>query len=200
MLTQVGDDMIVRLMILSVLVVVVTLGLAMIGDVMANDANFEWVGEPRVENTPSPHFAFQQQQAQSSGLAQLTLPQPPGRRLPPGQQMRLGDGKVPTTPSELPTRRDDRSIVADIVAEAKKTDQQLNATNIRAIVADGDIVTILIECNCSPKPLLIGRIAPYTTVKYLTFTVDRRYPGHLIAAGPETEETQRLISRGVRAR
>lgn len=191
--------MLFRLLILLVVSVAVVFGITVFDismNVTADDGAQSYVGEAsKPENTPGPHFAYQQQQlAQASGLARLDLP-PTSIPLPAGQTFRNA-----TMPTPLPTnaRRQNVEIIRDVLLDAKKANPDLNATNIKALVQDGDMITILVECNCNPKPVLIGSRAPETPVKYLTFKVDRRYLGAIISAGPENENTRNLIARGSR--
>ena len=191
--------MLLRLLVLLVIVAAMTVGLSAIDilrDVVADDGAQSYVGEAsKPENTPGPHFAYQQQQlAQSSGLARLDLP-PTSVPMPPGRAFRNA-----TMPTPLPTnaRRQNTEIIRDVLLDAKKANPDLNATNIKAIVQDGDTVTILVECNCNPKPVMIGARVPETPVQYLTFRVDRRYLGAIISAGPETDDTRSLVARNGR--
>lgn len=186
-----------RLVILAALAIVVTLGVSRMTDAGAADTTADdgYVGAPGNVPTPSPHFAYQQAAlAQATGLAPLTLPQP-SRSLPPGQAMDLGNGLRPTMPEPLAQRRQVLDMLRDVLTEARKAGSHIQASDVRALVVDGDQAYVVVECNCSPRALLVARAAPDAPVRYLTFRIDRRYPGVNVAAGPETDEIRDLIRR-----
>jgi hypothetical protein len=190
----------IRLTILSLLVIVVAIGLSRLTEVVAMNTNEQetYTGAPGVELTPGPHFAYQQQMfAQASGVARLDLPKPLNR-LPAGQAMNLGEGVSVTMSPPLANKRQNTEILRDVLVEAKKANPNLSARDIKALVQDGDIVKIIVECNCSPKALLVSRVAPDTPVRYFTFKVDRKYLGVEVAAGPETDEIRAAIQNSAR--
>jgi hypothetical protein len=189
-----------RLALLALLSIACSIALAKIWDVTADDQESTYYGEPAqnqpVNVRPAPHFGYTEGlAAQATGLIVPT----PGPALPAGGTMNIGEGRQVQPPIVLPTRRLDADILRDTIAEVRKANPDLTARDVRAVVQkDENAVTIVVECNCNPGSLMAGRIARNITVKYLTFEIDRRYPGYRISAGPETDEIRALIARNGR--
>jgi hypothetical protein len=162
---------------------------------IANEQNNEYTSEPGLELTPGPHFAYQQQLlAQTSGVARLQFPQ----ASTPPDRTRAPQGYTIVMPTVMPILRTNENIISEATRELAKLNSDGARSGIRAVVQDrrdSNRIVVVLECNCNPRPLLVGRNVPESNVQYITLAFDRRYAGSNVTAGPETDEIRELISR-----